>query len=55
MVILEISKKLLENGLSKDTIVNIAGRSAEFNTVNNFLLDGGKVEDIKVTKTIIIR
>lgn len=54
-LIMEVSKNYIEKGLKKDCIVNIAGRSAEFNAVNDLLLDGGNIENIKVTKTIIIR
>ena len=40
---------------NNDVIVNIAGRSAEFNAINKLLNDGGKLTDIKLTETIIIR
>ena len=40
---------------NNDVIVNIAGRSAEFNAINQLLNDGGKMADIKMTETVIIR
>ncbi len=40
---------------NNDIIVNIAGRSAEFNAINKLLNDGGKMADIKMTETVIIR
>ncbi|WP_042501803.1 hypothetical protein [Algibacter lectus] len=40
---------------NNDIIVNIAGRSAEFNAINQLLNDGGKMSDIKMTETVIIR
>ena len=40
---------------NNDIIVNIAGRSAEFNAINKLLNDGGKMVDIKMTETVIIR
>jgi hypothetical protein len=38
-----------------ELLLNVAGRSAEFKAVNKLLLDGGKIEDIKVTPSYIIR
>ena len=43
------------NKPNNDVIVNIVGRSAEFNAINKLLNDGGKLTDIKLTETIIIR
>ncbi|KAA1241004.1 hypothetical protein [Aquimarina sp. RZ0] len=40
---------------NNDVIVNIAGRSAEFNAINQLLNDGGKMTDIRMTETVIIR
>ncbi len=54
-LIMEVSKSCIEKGLKKDCIINIAGRSAEFNALNDFLLEDGNIKDIKVTKTMIIR
>jgi len=38
-----------------DTILNIAGRSAEFKAINNLLNDGGKLENIVVSQTFVVR
>ena len=40
---------------NNDVIVNIAGRSAEFSAINQLLNNGGKITDIKMTETVIIR
>lgn len=37
----------------QDTILKIAGRSAEFNALNRFLKDGGKMEDAVFSDTVI--
>lgn len=49
------SKKYFKNKPLQNTIMQIGGRSAEINAINKLLLDGGKIEDIKLTKSIIIR
>jgi len=54
-LILDVAKEYFKQNPSKDVILNIASRSAEFNAVNNFLLEGGKVEEITATKTMILR
>jgi len=54
-IIIEIVKNYFENKPLKNTIIQIGGRSAEFNAINTLLLEGGKIEDVKVTKTTIIR
>ena len=43
------------NKPKNNIILNIAGRSAEFNAINKLLNNGGKLTDIKLTETIIIR
>ena len=40
---------------NNDVIVNIAERSAEFNAINKLLNEGGKLTDVKMTETVIIR
>jgi hypothetical protein len=40
---------------NKDFVMNIAGRSAEFNATNELLKDGGKLEDVRLTETFVIR
>ena len=54
-IIIEIVKNYFENKPSKNTIIQIGGRSADFNAINNLLLEGGKIEDVKVMKTTIVR
>lgn len=36
-------------------ILNIAGRSAEFNAINQLLNDGGKLVDVRLTQTYVVR
>lgn len=52
---MEVSKNFIEKSVKKDYLINIAGRSAEFNAINQLLLEGGNIQDIKITKTVIIR
>lgn len=40
---------------SKDFVLSIAGRSAEFHAINQLLIDGGKLEDVKLTESYIVR
>jgi hypothetical protein len=54
-LILIVAKKYFENNPVQKTIINIGGRSAEINAIIKLLNDGGKIEDIKVTKTKIMR
>jgi hypothetical protein len=43
------------NAPTKEVILNIAGRSAEFQAINNLLLKGGSLEDVAVSKTVVNR
>lgn len=54
-IILEVSSEYFHNNPAKETILQIVIRSAEFNAINQLLSDGGKIENIKLTKTRIIR
>jgi len=38
----------------KEEILSIAGRSPEFKAINDLLLKGGRLEDIKMSKLILI-
>ncbi len=38
-----------------EMVLKIASLSAEFSAINNVLIDGGKLEEIKLTKTIILK
>ena len=54
-IIIKIVSDYFKYKTSRNTIIQIGGRSAEINALNKLLLDGGKIEDIKITKTTIIR
>ncbi|MBS7254802.1 hypothetical protein [Flavobacterium branchiicola] len=55
-IIFHISEKRFNN-LSHESIIKIAGRSAEFSAINQLLLSNknAKPEDIKLTETTIVR
>lgn len=55
-IILQVSEKYFKNP-SRETIIKIAGRSAEFHVMNELLLDNknAKPEDIKFSETTVIR
>lgn len=55
--ILEITKNYFNGNPDKETVMKIAGRSAEFNVINKLLLENptAKIEDINLSETIIIR
>jgi hypothetical protein len=55
-IIFQVSKKIFQN-LSQETMIKIAGRSAEFHAMNQLFLDNknAKLEDIKFTETTVIR
>jgi hypothetical protein len=40
---------------NSELLLSVAGRSAELKAVNKLLLDGGKIEDITVTPSYVIR
>ena len=48
-------EKYWNNNPKNDFIINIAGRSAEFDAINQFLNDGGKMEDIKIVELVVLR
>lgn len=39
----------------KDIVLNVAGRSAEFKSINQLLLGGSQLKDIDVTQTYVVR
>ncbi|PHR35232.1 MAG: hypothetical protein COA38_02785 [Fluviicola sp.] len=39
----------------RNSIIQIAGRSAEFHAINQLLNDGGAIEDVKIVTTTILR
>ena len=55
--ILKVAKDYFNRNPSKETVMKIAGKSAEFNVINQLLLKNptAKIEDINLTETVIIR
>lgn len=55
--ILKVTTDYFNRNPNKKTVMKIAGRSAEFNVINQLLLENttAKIEDIKLTQTVIIR
>ena len=55
--ILEVAKAYFNGNPTKETVIKIAGRSAEFNAMNKLLIENpnAKIEDINFSKTVIIR
>ncbi|ASZ09871.1 hypothetical protein KTO58_26575 [Chitinophaga pendula] len=54
-IISQVANAYFENKPEKDTILKIAGRSAEFHSINNLLLKGLKLDEIKVTLSVVMR
>lgn len=55
LIIKEETEKYWNQSPNKDFVLNIAGRSAEFNAINQLLNDGGKLEDVQLTESYVIR
>ncbi len=55
LIIDEETKKYWNRNPNNDVIIQIAGRSAEFKVINELLLVGGKLEDVKLTNSYIMR
>ncbi len=54
--IIELSSDdYFKNNPDSEVILKIAGLSAEFKAINNLLINGGNLEDVKLTETIILR
>lgn len=55
--ILKVTEDYFNRNPEKETVMKIAGRSAEFNAINQLLLENptAKIEDINLTQTVIIR
>lgn len=49
------SKDYFENEPNSEIVLKIASLSAEFNVINDLLGKGGKLEDVKLTETIILK
>ena len=54
-IILDLSKKYFQNNPKQDTIIRISSLSAEFDAINKLLQDGGKLEEVKVHKTTLLK
>lgn len=55
VVMQEETEKYWTGAPNNEWILNIAGRSAEFNAINQLLNDGGKLEDVRLTESYIVR
>ncbi|MCF6133452.1 hypothetical protein [Flavobacterium wongokense] len=55
--ILKVTEDYFNRNPDKETVMKIAGRSAEFNVINQLLLENptAKIEDISLTETVIMR
>lgn len=54
--IIELSTEdYFKNNPDSEVILKIASLSAEFNAINDLLTNGGNLEDVKLTETIILR
>jgi len=49
------SNTYFKNSPDSEMILKIASLSAEFNVINNLLMEGGKLEDVKLTETVILK
>lgn len=56
-VISDVAKHYFQNSPSRNTVLKIAGRSAEFHAINKLLLDNpdSKLKEIEFSPTVIIR
>jgi len=57
MIIWEVVNNYFKDSPDSNSIIKIAGRSAEFQVINKLLLDNPntKLEEIKLTNSIIVR
>ncbi len=55
IIIQSLTEKYCNERPDKNIIMNVAGRSAEFKSINRLLLNGGQVKDIDVSQTFVIR
>ncbi len=54
-IVHEVAGEYFRNGPVPETIIKIGGRSAELNVINQLLQAGGKLEDVTLTPSYIIR
>ena len=53
--IIDISvRDYINKGADSETILKIASLSSEFNAINEVLMNGGKLEDVNLTETVIL-
>ncbi|MDF2193458.1 hypothetical protein [Paraflavitalea sp. CAU 1676] len=55
LIIHEVTQQYFQNSPVKETVFKIAGRSSEFDAINQFLHNGGKLEDGELSLTVIMR
>ena len=55
VIMQEESEKYWIGTPNNEWILNIAGRSAEFKAINQLLNDGGKLEDVRLTESYVVR
>lgn len=55
LIIEEETEKYWKNRPTKRTVLNIAGRSAEFRAINQLLNKGGKLKDVQLTASVVTR
>ncbi|RFS21851.1 hypothetical protein DVR12_14445 [Chitinophaga silvatica] len=54
LVIMAVTKDYFSNSPTSDAVIKIGGRSAEFHAINELLLKGGKLTDIRLTESVIV-
>ncbi|GHN01645.1 hypothetical protein WSM22_31340 [Cytophagales bacterium WSM2-2] len=55
MVMKEETEKYWTGNPNNEWVLNIAGRSAEFNAINQLLNSGGRLEDVGLSESFVIR
>lgn len=55
IIIEKITEEYWGNNPNRDIVMRVAGWSAEFNAINQLLNDGGKLEDVVLTESYVIR
>lgn len=55
LIIEEETDNYWKSNPSNEVVLNIAGRSSEFNAINQMLNDGGQLENVGLTESLVIR
>ena len=55
LIIEEETEKYWNENPANEVVLNIAGRSAEYNAINQMLKDGGKLENVRLTESLVMR